>query len=256
MADKKTSSGGTGGSGAAGSPIMTGSYPPLVQAAALLPIILFYEVALAIVGISDRSRPLLDTWFAKLLGHVGLTAHFLPGVLVLAVLLVIHLWRRDPWQLRAADLWRLWGQALLWTVPMVILYLLFTLPFAEMLAAALSLFDVGRGGGFREIVIGVGAGVFEEFLFRLVLVSLVLLLMQKLFRTPAGAAQIVAICLAAAVFAIAHPPGSGNAARAQLEFLYRVAQGIYLGAVYLRSGFATAATAHAAFNTVAVLMAS
>jgi hypothetical protein len=251
MADKNPSSAPGGPSS-----IATGSYPPLVQAAALLPVVLFYEIAVAIVGVSDRSKPLLDVWFSRLLSHVGLTAHFLPGVLVLAVLLVMHLWRRDPWQLRGADLWRLWGQALLWTVPMIILYLLFTLPFARRLAATLSLFEVGGGGGFSEIVVGVGAGLFEEFLFRLVLVSLVLLLMQKLFRTPAAAAQIVAICLAAAVFAIAHPPGSGNDAKAQLEFLYRVAQGIYLGAVYLRHGFATATIAHAAFNTVAVLMAS
>ncbi|MBN2584605.1 MAG: CPBP family intramembrane metalloprotease [Planctomycetes bacterium] len=248
MADKSTSSGGAA--------LMTGSYPPLAQAVALLPMVLFYEIAVAIVGISDRSKPGLDMWFAKLLSHVGLTAHFLPGVLVLAVLLVVHLWRRDPWQLNASDLWRLWGQALLWTIPMVILYLLFTLPLGEMLAAALSLFEVGRGGGFREIVVGVGAGLFEEFLFRLVLVSIVLLLMQKLFRTPASAAQIVAICLAAAVFAIAHPPGSGNEAKAQLEFLYRVAQGIYLGAVYVRSGFATAAITHAVFNIVAVVLSS
>ena len=104
--------------------------------------------------------------------------------------------------------------------------------------------------------VGVGAALFEEFVFRLVLISVTLLLMQKLFHVPSSAAQIVAVCASAALFATAHPPSSGNDAEAQLEFLYRVSAGIYLGAIYLKRGFATVTIVHAAFNIIAVLLIS
>jgi len=235
--------------------MLTGPHPPLTQLLALLPVVLFYEVAISIIGISDKNKSGLDVWFGELLSRIGLSAWYLPGILVLAVLLVVHLYRRDPWQIRADSLWKLWGEALLWTVPMVVLYLLFSMPIGEHLAAALSLFDIGGGGGsLRQVVTGVGAALFEEFVFRLVLISVALLLMQKLFHAPSAAAQIVAVCVSAALFATAHPPSSDNDARAQLEFLYRVSAGIYLGAIYLKRGFATATIVHATFNTIAVFL--
>ena len=86
------------------------------------------------------------------------------------------------------------------------------------------------------------------------LVSLVLWLLQKLFHIRVDAAQLIAVCLAAAVFAAAHHFGPNARPYNHLAFLFRVGAGIYLGSVYILRGFATAAIVHAGFNILLALL--
>jgi len=242
-------------SGAGKAGVFTGPYSPLTQALALLPLVVFYEAAIPFTTLRSGWYHRIDAWSQAALAEIGLTAYYLPGVLILAVLVAIHLWRREAWNARAADLWRLWGESLLWAVPLLVLYLLFTLPVHRFLAAALDIFPRGPTDLFSNLVLAIGAGLFEEFLFRLVLLSLFLFLLQKLFRVPLSAAQIVSVCVVAAVFAAAHHLGPGPWTYNPVAFLFRVAAGIYLGSVFIVRGFATAAIVHATFNVLYAVIA-
>jgi hypothetical protein len=250
MPSKAKQSSGKESRPAARAKVMTGPHPALLQIAALLPLVVFYELAVPFTTLKSGWYHAIDLWSQRGLARIGLTQYYLPGLLVLATLLVVHLVRREPWRIRPAQLWKLWAEALVWTVPLFVLYLLFTMPVQRLLGVSLSLVARGPADLFSNVILSIGAGLFEEFVFRLALVSAALFLLQRLWNVPLSAAQVVGVCFAAAVFSAAHHFGPGAPPYDHLDFLFRVAAGIYLGAVYILRGFATAAIVHAAFNII------
>ncbi len=227
-----------------------GTYSPLAQMVALVPLLLFYELSILLMDL--RGMAPLDSRTQDVLSKVGLSAYYLPGVLVLLALMGIHLYRRDPWKIDASQLWKLWGEALLLTVPLFIIYLLFTAPVHKYIACQLSMLsEGGRRFDFANVVMGTGEAIFEEFVFRLLALPLLMLLLLKLFRLPVRMAEIIAICLSAAIFAAGHHIVPG-AAPSHTDFLFRVAAGMYLAAMFLMRGFASVAIIHATYNVAAM----
>ena len=252
VAGKSEKTSGEGQGAARHAKVMTGPHAPLVQLVVLLPLVIIYEMAVPFTTLKSGWYHAIDAWSQRLLGRIGLTEYYLPGALILATLLVVHLVRRDPWRIEPRQFWRVWGEALVWTVPLVGMYLVFTLPVRKLLGIGgfLQLPARGPEGLFSSIVLYIGAGLFEEFVFRLVMISIVLFVLQRAFKVGVSAAQVVAVCVAAAVFSAAHHFGPGAPAYHPVDFLFRVAAGIYLGATYISRGFATAAIVHAMFNIV------
>lgn len=235
------------------------AHPPLAQLLVLLPLVLFYEVAITLTTLESGWYHRIDAWSRAALGRIGLTAYYLPGLAILVTLLAWHLLRGDPWKLDLRQMLRMWIEAALLAVPLFVLYLLFTLPWATVLGAAGEPLQIGPGGGpddlFSSVVLAIGAGLFEEFVFRLVLVSALVGLLHGVLEIRLDAVQLVAICVTAALFAAAHHFGPGAAAYGHVAFLWRVAAGIYLGSVFILRGFATAAIAHAGFNIALAVLA-
>lgn len=121
---------------------------------------------------------------------------------------------------------------------------------------------VGSGaGGFEAAAgsaVGAGAsvwaravlaGIYEEFVFRLVLVSV-------LWRgLNAGGVErlwskTIAVVFSAVAFGVAHWPVVREAGGDAVGLLPFVAGGVFLGALFAGRGFAMAALAHAVFNVV------
>ena len=232
----------------------TGSYPALVQMLALLPLVVFYEISILIMDF--RGTAPLDQQSRDVLSRIGLSAYYLPGLLVLLALLGIHLYRRDPWKFDASQLWKLWGEALVLTVPLFVIFLLFTAPVHKFIASGQLSMLAGseRKFDFANVVLGTGEAIFEEFIFRLIALPLLMFLMLKLFKAPLKTAEIVAICISAAIFAAGHhlvPGASPN----QIQFLFRVAGGMYLAAIFITRGFATVTIIHAGYNVLSLIYA-
>jgi len=93
----------------------------------------------------------------------------------------------------------------------------------------------------------IGAGIYEELLFRLVLVGGLVLVAERVFRLGHSGAVVAAVLVAAALFAGAHTfqaPGSFT----WPTFLFRTAAGVYLASVFATRGFGIAAGVHIIFN--------
>lgn len=102
------------------------------------------------------------------------------------------------------------------------------------------------------LVLSTGAGVYEEFLFRM-------LLMGALFRmgagalAPKGTALYCLVMLAQALaFAGFHYLPWSNEAFALPAFVFRLAAGLYFGYLYQERGLGVAAGTHVAYDVVAV----
>lgn len=210
----------------------------------LLPLLLIYEVGVHILG---GSRPEVlrngaDHWFRCGLQVVGLPVFWwVPPVLLLLVLLI---WLGRTWTQRPGDLvGTLSGISIesvafalgLWGLSRALLPLL----------ARLSLEDEP----LRNLLPLIGAGIYEEAMFRLVLFT-VLLFVLRWLRLTAFLACGIAALLSAVLFSAAHHMGPFGQPYNDKLFLFRMAAGGYFALLYYWRGFAIAVGAHACYNVM------
>ncbi len=100
-----------------------------------------------------------------------------------------------------------------------------------------------------QVVTYVGAGIYEEVLFRLALYGLLRSVLTAA-QVSARAAVALAAVTAAALFAAAHHVGPHGEPVDGFNFLFRVLAGLYFTAVFQLRGFGVAVGAHACYDVL------
>ena len=98
-----------------------------------------------------------------------------------------------------------------------------------------------------KIVASCGAGVYEELLFRLLLMGVLVFLAKELGGLKPFAAGLLALFVSGVLFSAAHflsPAESPN----YTAFLFRLIAGMVFGVIYLTRGFGIAAWTHALYD--------
>jgi membrane protease YdiL (CAAX protease family) len=103
------------------------------------------------------------------------------------------------------------------------------------------------GDRLKEAVGLLGAGIYEELLFRLILLSLTAWALRRAGVTP-RVAMIAAAILTSLLFAAAHNIGPYGELLQARSFLFRVLAGLFFTVVFLYRGFGIAAGSHAAYD--------
>lgn len=103
----------------------------------------------------------------------------------------------------------------------------------------------------QKLALSLGAGLYEELFFRVILVSLLLLLFNKLFGKK-WAAIIASITLSALLFSAVHYMGSLGDLFTLNSFLYRFLFGLILNGIYIWRGFGVAAWTHALYDVLVI----
>ena len=109
------------------------------------------------------------------------------------------------------------------------------------------------GGALSKLTLSLGAGLYEELLFRVVIVALLsngLRLLLGIGRVPAG---IVAAIGGALLFSAFHYVGPLGEPMRLESFVFRTLAGLAFSGLYLTRGFGITAWTHALYD-VAVLM--
>jgi hypothetical protein len=218
----------------------------------VLPLLLVYEACVLELGGAhpEMVRNGADNWLRVALAAGGAGYTWLPPV-VLA--LIFAVWSRLRWSDRPGDLTEvLSGMALesvafalgLWAISRLLPQLL--VRWGVTLAAG-SQSEVGAGT--VRLVSYLGAGIYEEALFRLILYS-TLRSMLRFVGLPFLAAAVVAATASAAIFSAAHHIGPYGQAYSNYVFLFRLAAGVYFAALYQFRGFGIAVGAHACYNVM------
>ena len=137
----------------------------------------------------------------------------------------------------------------------------FALMFAECLVLSLVLGVVlqsilrlgglssgGPGSGLvQNLALSVGAGLFEEIIFRVILLNLLFLLLSPLLRKKVVAAA-VSVLLASFLFSLSHYVGTMADTWQLYSFLFRWAAGLLFTVLYFVRGFAITAYTHALYD--------
>lgn len=225
------------------------THRPLQSLLFLLPLILVYEVGHWLVQPdADESRPglaapqLLRAFFSLF----GAQGGYLPGFTVVAILLAWHWASKKPWKAYVSAVPVMGAESLLWAMPLLMMSDLIQLASG---GAASSPPDV-----WEELILSIGAGIYEETVFRLMVISIVMLMLQDVWKVKAQWAAAVAVVASSLLFAAHHYPPIGTDEFRRVDFAFRALAGGYLAAVYLLRGFGIAVGAHATYNMIVVAL--
>jgi hypothetical protein len=109
-------------------------------------------------------------------------------------------------------------------------------------------------GMLTRLIMSVGAGVYEETVFRLGLLGGLALLFERVFGVVRWAAVLAAFMLSAAAFsAVHHLPPYGDPLTVGL-FTFRLLAGVFFGLLFWFRGFAVAVYTHALYDVYVLLV--
>lgn len=110
----------------------------------------------------------------------------------------------------------------------------------------------GQGGQLAQQMVGsLGAGIFEELVFRLALLSVLLWLglkAAKAFSLPRATAAVAAVLISALLFSAFHHMGPGSEQFIAGRFLFRAVAGVLLGLLMLVRGYGVCVYTHAMYD--------
>lgn len=234
----------------------------------LLPAILVYEYGLLALGgqTSWPARSGADDWLQAGLCSIGLTWQWTPPCLVLGTLMAWH-WvdgagRRLQWR----TLWGMAAESVLWACCLIATGQLWQL---AMTAAPVEPLSLHRAPSpeFARFVTFLGAGIYEEFVFRLGLASSGYALLRWL-QCERRTAAVTVIVASSMIFSLAHYVDGGPTfaswigsipeAVARLRhtpalwagFLFRAGAGAFFAGLFRFRGFGVAAGAHSVYDIV------
>ena len=215
------------------------------------------------------------------------TGYYLPGIAVVVMLLCWHMVRKDPWRPEPQLYILMWIESIALALPlfifMIVLFRQPALPAAASPpdtqppatarlmhvaadhAAAVSLaspgvsLSQGEQGDLSDVsdwraglVFSVGAGIYEELLFRLIAIALLHLLLVDVLGLPDSYGAVGAVSLSAVAFAMYHFSPTNPFEWG--KFLFYTAAGLYFAAVYVLRGFGIVAATHALYDILLVAM--
>jgi len=215
-----------------------------------LPLLLLYEALILIAqpGSDQMVRISVDVWLKSMFNWFGLNALNITLILVaFAGLFILYKERELLRRLRFS----------------YFAYLLLEATFYALIVALITQSLVGfivnmaqsepfeQLTFFQQIALSLGAGLYEELFFRVILVTLLIKLFS-LFFTKEWASNSASIILAAMLFSAVHYVGSFGDAFTIGSFLYRFLFGLFLNGIYVKRGFGVTAWTHAIYDLMVI----
>ena len=209
----------------------------------IMPLVVLYELLAVFINWESavQLRNGADVLLRQFLGLFGLSAPLVMGCMLICAVAVTWFWQ-----------WRHHGAAEIHGIFLVGM-LLESLIWAGMLVIFLSatsrLLIVTRADTVLQTAfLAVGAGIYEEGIFRLMLISGMTAFLRRVLRWHDFASIMVAILAAAILFSLFHYVGPAGEIFAWNSFGYRSVAGIILGFLFIFRGFGITVYAHTGYN--------
>lgn len=231
------------------------THRPLQCLVFLLPMVIAYEAGIIMLHGStpEYARPALAAkqilqWFFSLFGATGF---YLPGLALLVVLFVIHLASHQPWKVLPQPLLGMAGESVLLAIPLLMLN--HWLPSLSAVTVSGSANGAPVTDGLDNLLLSVGAGLYEEMVFRLIIITLISIVLVDIARVRQVTGVALAVIVSSLLFAAHHYHPIGADVWSSREFAFRAAAGAYLAAVYVLRGFGLAVGCHVIYDVMAFL---
>lgn len=244
----------------------TATRHPWACALFVLPLLIFYEAGLYVLGSTtlEESRSGADAWLRGILQHIGISPIYGAPVLLIGVFTGWSWWRRDD---RPRDFVGVWLGMVIESAAFALVLLCLCqllLPLLQLMGRVLEtptirFVRLATGASpapdlaWEQIVGYVGAGIYEETLFRLLLFS-GLRALFSFVEARGWIGVLAAAMLSAVAFAGAHNFGPQGESFRLAVFLFRTGAGLYFNWVYQWRGFGIAVGAHACYDVLVGLL--
>jgi hypothetical protein len=263
----------------------------------LLPFIIFYEVGTFSINTDvlsqSKIRVAAFVWLQDMLESMGFGMRFAwvaPPLAVVVILIALQITSRKQWRFWFRDLLPMSFECAFLAVPLIVLtlfmgssggpegnYSIFENNQMQTQAVSLSSCSSATGGILpslsadigepvysqsllANIITGIGAGIYEELVFRLILICLLMLLFQDLLRLTHKNAIVLSVLISAALFSAHHHidllSGQPNANDPfdMIRFAFRTIAGIYFAVLFAIRGFGITAGTHAFYDIIATII--
>jgi membrane protease YdiL (CAAX protease family) len=228
---------------------------PWAGAFFVAPILAAYEGGVIYLSGKDSQalRTGADTWMRWLFDSFGLPALYWPPIVLAAALIVwCYLRRKD----KPKDFLGLFVGMTVESLAFALLLFGFGRIHEPLFdKIGLSLFAASSNSSMAQIVSYLGAGIYEELLFRLLLFTAIFWILCKSL-IPKNLSLVLAMVLSALAFAAAHHMGSAGETLNTRVFLFRALAGLLFVILYVYRGFGIAVGTHAGYDVMVGLSSS
>lgn len=247
---------------------------PLPTLIFVLPFVLAYEIGLTWLGSqSDALRNGADRWMRAWMLDLGLPSGWILPLLLLVGLLTWQMLGSYPWRVSFDTLTGMFGESLLFAILLIVGGQSLNVLFRNQGFQTLDLADsasVEAGSPGARAISFLGAGIYEELLFRLALIPLTFYLLRMLL-IPRKISLVLAVLTGSFIFAGAHylDPQAGFSLSAVWDafgrvshdsalwygFTFRLLAGLTFSLLLIARGFGITVGSHALYDLMAgVLM--
>ncbi|MEN6451512.1 MAG: CPBP family glutamic-type intramembrane protease [Thermoguttaceae bacterium] len=213
---------------------------PLASLAFIAPLLVVYEAGVLGLGAQNGA----DALMRSLLSLLGL-GHFVLPVLTVCILLAWQHLSHQPWRVSGRVVWGMAAESVALGLCLCLVCLLWKPP-------SMSIGETLRNHAGQFVAL-LGAGIYEELLFRLILLSLMAWTLRRA-GLPPRATVIAAVLANSLVFAAAHYVGSHGDPFRWYTFTFRSLAGAFFSVVFIYRGFGIAAGSHAAYDVLVTLL--
>jgi len=234
---------------------------PIYALAYLLCFIIFYEVGTIVINPEILNRSLAGSqirvvsfvWIQNLLEYIGFSPRMRwvsAPLAVIVILLALQITSRTRWTVRLKDFIPMTFECVLLAIPLIVLSL--AINRTATASAVQTLQTPPQPPGLLvDIVTGIGAGIYEELIFRLILICLLMLLLQDVLKLSRTSSIIISVIISAVLFSFHHYL---NEAFCVASFTFRTLAGIYFAVLFALRGFAVTAGSHAFYDIIAAVL--
>lgn len=209
----------------------------------LLPFVLFYEFGTWYFTFDAQTnteqRIVAFSMLRDSLAAMGATARWVAPASVVSILLALMIVRRESAKVRVSTLLGMGFESALLALPLILLSALL----ARIDYPMLMNLDALSGS---EIVLSIGAGIYEELIFRLIGFALIHFILVDFLSLRASIALPLMVVLSGIGFSLYHY--WGPEAFSVQTFVFRTLAGVYFGTVMIWRGFGITAGCHASYD--------
>jgi membrane protease YdiL (CAAX protease family) len=226
---------------------------PLTSLIFLLPLIVIYEVGTSVLlsdGKGGTQHIIAFSLLQQFFQMLGATARHLPALAVVGILLSWHIARNDAWVFYPRTYLGMAAESVAMAVPLLIIGFVVVRYLEQLHLGGGASAALGGKGGL--LVLSIGAGIYEELVFRLVAFTFLSFLLRDLFQLPNLLSGLLIVLGSAVAFSAYHYLG---AEQFDLPtFAFRTVAGVYFGGMFLARGFGVTAGSHAAYDVLVTLL--
>ena len=218
---------------------------PLYSFLFTVPLFLIYEIGIFLTSSDDMFvlRNGADALMRQILAPFGITGLYWVGVIFFIGFIIAFILQRKYWeetQIHSDYFLLMMVESVGWSVLIYFfmsnVYLLLMNPTGSMLV--------------QQVTLAVGAGIYEEFLFRVMLIAGISVILGFIFQWSDKTRNWAAMVIAAGIFSSFHFIGEYGDFFSFNIFMIRFLAGIALGTLYFLRGFGITAWSHAVYDLI------
>jgi len=253
---------------------------PIYALAYLLGFIIFYEIGSFLINPQILSESLAEPQgvvsfvlvqnIFEYLGFSPRATWLAVPMAVIIILLALQVTSRRDWSVQFKDFVPMTFECVLLSVPLIVLSLFLngsgSGAESDLTACVKSFFiPVSNGVGCEsiflvDIIMGIGAGIYEELIFRLILICLLMVLMQDFLGFSKMTSVVFSVVVSSLLFSAHHHVFfvNGRFQAGELfsvsRFIFRFFAGVYFAVVFAARGFGISGGTQAVYNVIVVLL--